>query len=55
MRGHAQALLLVLSSRGFAVDAATVEKIERCSDVEQIRSWIVRAATAPSLAAVFGD
>ncbi len=52
-RGEANALRTVLASRGFAVDPATERLIASCADAPQLRQWIARAVTAPSLAAVF--
>jgi dipeptidase len=48
----AQAVLAVLDSRGLAVDAATREKILAAEDPAEAEQWLIRAATAPTAAAV---
>lgn len=51
--GEADALVVVLRTRGFAVDALTRDRITACDDVEQLRRWIARAVTAHTLGDVF--
>ena len=51
--GEADALAVVLRTRGFAVDALTSDRIAACDDVEQLRRWIARAVTAHTLTDVF--
>lgn len=53
LEGEAKALLAVLGARGLAVDAKTRARIGGCTDPGQLERWIVRAATASSLADVF--
>lgn len=51
--GERDALVTVLSARGFSVDDDVQRRIDACSDVEQLKSWIARAVNAPSIDAVF--
>jgi len=51
--GAARALLVVLRSREFVVDAALEGRILAQRDADQLEAWLGRAATAPSLEAVF--
>ncbi len=55
VHGEAQALLTVLRARGLAIDDATNERVQKCEDLEVLSRWISRAATATSLADVFGS
>ncbi len=48
----AQAVLAVLRARSLEVDEATRGKILAADDRRQLESWLVKAATAPSAAAV---
>jgi hypothetical protein len=48
----AEAVLAVLESRGLPVDAATREKILAAEDPGEAEQWLIRAATAPTAAAV---
>lgn len=43
--GTVQALLTFLSSRGLSVPAAARARIQRCTDSDQLATWIQRAAT----------
>jgi hypothetical protein len=54
-QGEANALLRVLAARGFAVDAATDERVRACSDLKMLERWLTRAATAAALSDVFDD
>ena len=52
--GEAQALLTVLTARGFGLDDATRARIAGCQDLTVLTEWIRRAATVTTLAEVFG-
>ncbi len=54
-RGEARALLRFLSKRGFLIDAALHDRVMACADLDLLDRWITRAATAPTLDAVFAD
>ncbi len=54
-RGEANALLVVLASRGLEVSDATRERVAACRDASQLRRWIASAARATSLDDVFGE
>src|SRR5690606_5293383 len=41
-------LYAILEARGLAVSDAVRERIERCSDADQLTAWSARAATAAS-------
>lgn len=47
------ALLIVLESRGFTIDEDLRQRITTCQDLEQIHTWMRRAATASSLNEIF--
>jgi len=49
-----EALALLLDARGFSLDAELRARVEGCSDRAQLHAWLRRAATAESLADVFG-
>ncbi len=51
--GQARALLSVLQARGLVVDEASRTRIVGCTDSATLDRWIVRAVTAPTVAAVF--
>ncbi|QVQ52581.1 hypothetical protein J4H86_01705 [Spiractinospora alimapuensis] len=51
----AESVLVVLCSRGVAVSAAQEERIWSCHDLDVLRGWLLRAATADSAAALFVD
>lgn len=55
VRGEVQALLKVLDARGLAPDEAARVRIEACTDKTMLEEWLVRAATASTLASVFGE
>ena len=48
-RSLVQGILTLLGSRGIEVDGAARQKIESTEDLEQLKSWLVGAATAPSV------
>ena len=48
-----EALRTVLSERGLSLSKADRERIEKCTDVEQLSAWLRRAVTADSVSEVF--
>jgi hypothetical protein len=54
-RGEAEALLRVLASRGVAVTAAARKRVLTCESKATLDGWLDRAATATTLAEVFGS
>jgi Uma2 family endonuclease len=52
-RGSAEALLLVLASRGFHVDDTLRARVFGCHDAKQLQAWLQRAVTADTIEAVF--
>lgn len=55
VEGKAEALLIVLESRGIAVSDAAREQILAQRDVEQLNEWLKRAVSADSLASVLDE
>jgi hypothetical protein len=55
MAGEANALTLVLDARGLSMSPKHRMRIESCTDPDQLRSWVCRAATATSIGGVFDD
>ena len=53
--GQAEALLVVLSARGFVVDEGTRATILACTDAARLRRWILGAVTAASPADALSD
>ena len=51
--GEADAVLEVLDARGLDVSEDVRERVTRCTDIEQLRTWLRRAATARSIDEVF--
>ncbi|MFI6711003.1 hypothetical protein ACIBF7_31525 [Nonomuraea sp. NPDC050478] len=51
----AKSVLLVLDARGFEVPDDTRARITSCTDLAQLHSWLVLAATAQTLQGMFGD
>jgi hypothetical protein len=47
--GEADAVLRVLAARGIDVPDDARARILECSDLDQLRTWVSRAATATSL------
>ncbi|GAA1041742.1 hypothetical protein GCM10009557_66160 [Virgisporangium ochraceum] len=45
-KGKAESLLAILGARGVTVPDEARERITSCTDIEQLDTWIVRAATA---------
>ena len=54
-KGEARAVLAVLGARGIEAPAGVRERIEACTDLEQLETWIRRAATARTVDDVFDD
>lgn len=54
MEGEADAILLVLEARGLDVSDAERERITSCTDLKQLKRWIIRAATAEKTGDLFG-
>lgn len=52
-KGEANAVLEVLAARGIDVPAEARAQITTCDDLEQLRTWIRRAATAQSIGDLF--
>ncbi len=53
LRTQAEAVITVLQARGLVVDGASRTRIRGCSEFASLDRWLVRAATAPTVAAVF--
>ena len=51
-QGMSQGILVLLGSRGIGVDDATRKTIETTEDVDKLKGWLVRAATATSVGEV---
>jgi hypothetical protein len=54
-KGEANALLRVLTARGFIVNAATEARVRNRIDLVRSNDGVTRAVTAPSLVDVFDD
>ncbi|WP_063037003.1 hypothetical protein [Nocardia pseudovaccinii] len=52
-RGEAKALLRILAKRGFDVSDALEARINACTDLDQLDSWIDRALTATRIDEIF--
>lgn len=52
--GEAKAVLAVLAARGITVPDDIRQRINECTDLEQLETWVRRAATADSIYDVFG-
>jgi hypothetical protein len=52
-KGEAQALLEVLDVRGVDVSEDVQARVVACKDVDQLKAWLRRAATAHSIDEVF--
>ena len=52
--GEANALLMVLYARGLQLADEDKARITSCADIDQLRTWVVRAANATTIADVFG-
>ena len=49
MKGEAEAVLEILEARGITVAADVRMRITGCTDLDQLRTWIRRAATAEKI------
>jgi hypothetical protein len=54
-KGEAKALLAVLAARGIEVTAEARARITGCTDLDQLDTWVRRAATASSIGNLFED
>ncbi|MFF3172867.1 hypothetical protein ACFVQ0_09605 [Streptomyces sp. NPDC057900] len=54
-QGMEKSLLLILQARGIAVTDETREKISTCTDLQLLRRWLTRAATATTAEDVFAE
>ncbi|MBV9315740.1 MAG: hypothetical protein JO100_18855, partial [Pseudonocardia sp.] len=52
-RGEARSVLAVLDARGINVPEDTRNRITSCTDLDQLNTWIRRAATATSIDDLF--
>lgn len=53
--GKAEAILVVLEARGLPVSEETREQIVRCEDLEQLESWLRRAAVITGIDSLFEE
>lgn len=51
--GEADAVLLVLKARGLEVSDAERDRITDCTDLGQLQTWVIRAATAEKTSDLF--
>ena len=51
--GEARALIAVLSARGLEVPEDARERINGCTDLDQLDVWVRRAATAKTVKELF--
>jgi hypothetical protein len=51
--GEAAGILTVLHARGIDVPDAVRERVQSCDDIEQLETWLRRAATAQTIGDVF--
>jgi hypothetical protein len=51
--GEADAVLLVLEARGLKIAAADRARISACTDLDQLRTWVTRAATVAAVSDLF--
>lgn len=52
-QGEAKAVLAVLAARGIAVPDDARERIESCTDLDQLDEWVRRSVTAESVKELF--
>ena len=52
-RGEARSVLAVLDARGINVPEDTRNRITSCTDLDQLHTWVRRAATATSIDDLF--
>jgi hypothetical protein len=53
--GKAEAVIVLLTARGIAVDGATRERILGERDAQQLDRWVVRAASCATLAELLAE
>ncbi len=53
-KGWVRSVLIVLNARGLIVSDAVRNRVESCTDPDQLLSWLYWAANADSLEDVFG-
>ena len=51
--GEADAIRLVLQARGIPVSPEQRRRIDSCTDIEQLRTWVTRAATISDASQLF--
>ena len=49
MANQAKTLLTMLATKNIAVDDASRDRINACTDTDQLSTWTVRAVTASSI------
>ncbi|MFG1707988.1 hypothetical protein ACFLIM_32745 [Nonomuraea sp. M3C6] len=54
-KGEARSVLLVLAARGLDVPDDTRVRITACTDLDQLETWVTRAATAQTLDDLFDE
>lgn len=54
-KGKAEGVLDLLTARGLPVSDELRHRLQECRDLETLRRWLIRAATAGSAAEVFSD
>lgn len=52
--GEADAIRLVLQARGIPVSPEQRSRIDSCTDIEQLRTWVTRAVTISDASQLFG-
>ena len=52
--GEAEAILIVLEARGLDVSEAEWERITACTELRQLKKWVIRAVTAGKTGDLFG-
>ena len=54
-QGQADAVVIVLETRGIKVPADVLERITACTDLDQITTWVRRALTVRTAQDLFAD
>lgn len=54
-KGWAKAVLIVLEARGFKVPESRREQALACTDVRQLKNWLVRSVHATAIEDVFAQ
>jgi hypothetical protein len=52
-RGMTNGLLAILDGRGFEVSDEVRNRVMACSDLDQLKTWVGRAAMVPTIDEVF--